>query len=368
MGVVGSRGVTRNILICVVGAGIIGLAVGLELSRAGDQVTVISADVPGARQSAGRSRIFRLAHADAMLTDAAARSSELWGTWEELAGESLIERVGLVLTGEVSDREVHLRRHGGLERASGRRHPLAIGHDEWWFEPTGGTTHAERTIRFLQSGPGVVLAEVSGVDARGVTLAGGRRVDADLVVVCAGPDTYRLLGLPEPARMRSVRFSFALRDRLDAPVPCWIQRDEALSEPFYALMDGSDHYAIGLSEAAPAELPEAEHVRDAYRRTVDIVARLFPALHPIAERVIACEFSINPSGPLEHDGWDLCERDGILGLTGPSLFKFAPLLGRLVAERLASANAAPRVRCRSKTPVARTGRARARRRGACEPR
>jgi glycine/D-amino acid oxidase-like deaminating enzyme len=99
-------------------------------------------------------------------------------------------------------------------------------------------------------------------------------------------------------------------------------------------MDGPHHYSIGLSDAAPAEVPEAEQVRDAHRRAVDIAARVFPALHPIAERVIACEFPLNPSGPLEHDGWDLREHDGVLGLTGPSLFKFAPLLGRLVADRL----------------------------------
>jgi hypothetical protein len=37
---------------------------------------------------------------------------------------------------------------------------------------------------------------------------------------------------------------------------------------------------------------------------------------------------------LAHDGWDMIEHDGVLGLTGPALFKFAPLLGRLVAQRL----------------------------------
>jgi sarcosine oxidase len=322
--------------VCVIGGGIIGLAVAYELSRTGTAVTIVSADVPGSRQSAGRSRIFRLAHADATLTDAAATSSELWASWEELAGEPLLDRVGLLLTGDMSDREIHLRRHGGLERASGARHPLAIAHDEWWFEATGAAIHVERTMRFLQqhAGLSVMLAEVSSVDAGGATLAGGGRVDADRVVVCAGPDTYGLLGLPEPARLRSVRFSFALREPLAAPAPCWIQRDDALSEPFYAVMDGPHHYSIGLSDAAPAELPEAEHVRDAHRRAVDIVARVFPALHAIAERVIACTFSLNPSGPLEHDGWDLREHDGVLGLTGPSLFKFAPLLGRLVVDRL----------------------------------
>jgi glycine/D-amino acid oxidase-like deaminating enzyme len=179
-----------------------------------------------------------------------------------------------------------------------------------------------------------MLAEVSSVEAGGATLAGGGRIDAEQVVVCAGPDTYELLGVPEPERMRSVRFSFALREPLAASAPCWIQRDDALGEPFYAVMDGPHHYSIGLSDAAPAAVPEAEHVRDAHRRAVGIAARVFPALHPIAERVIACEFPLNPSGPLEHDGWDLREHDGVLGLTGPSLFKFAPLLGRLVADKL----------------------------------
>jgi sarcosine oxidase len=322
--------------VCVIGAGIVGLSVAFELSRAGHEVTVLSAEVPGSRQSAGVSRIFRLAHADGTLTDAAARSSDLWARWEELAGEPLIDRAGLLLTGEVADREVHLRPHGGLERASGARHPLAVAHDEWWFEATGGAIHAERTMRFLQEHAAlrVVLAEVAEVDARGATLAGGGRVEADHVVVCAGPDSYPLLRLPAPARLRSVRFSFALREPLQATVPSWIQRDDALSEPFYAVTDGHDHYSIGLSDAGLPGMPEAEHVRDAHRRVLDIVSRLFPGLHPIAERVIACEYPLNPNGPLEHDGWDLRERDGVLGLTGPSLFKFAPLLGRLVAERL----------------------------------
>jgi glycine/D-amino acid oxidase-like deaminating enzyme len=191
-------------------------------------------------------------------------------------------------------------------------------------------------MRFLQERGAldVVLAEVSEVDARGATLTGGGRVEADHVVVCAGPDSYPLLGLPEPARLRSVRFSFALRDPLEATAPSWIQRDDGLSEPFYAVMDGHDHYSIGLSDAGAAEVPEAEHVRDAHRRALDIVTRLFPGLHPVAERVVACEYPLNPSGPLEHDGWDLRERDGVLGLTGPSLFKFAPFLGRLAAERI----------------------------------
>ena len=322
--------------VVVVGAGVVGLAAAHELGRAGHRVTVVSADVPGARQSSGLTRIFRLAHADGELTDAAAESLRLWEQWEADAGRPLLQRVGLILTGDMSDREGHLARHGGVQRGSGRPHRLAVSLPAWSFEPTGAAIQAEDTVRFLQDGLALVLGEVTGVTASGVTLAGGERLDAERVIVCAGPGTYRLLGSSEPERMRSVRFSFALREPLAAPAACWINRDERLSEPFYAVMDGPDHYSIGLSGGEPARVPEAEHVRRAHPRIVSIAKRVLPGVRPVAERLIACEYPLRLGArqpALAHDGWDLVEHEGVLGLTGPALFKFAPLLGRLAASR-----------------------------------
>jgi glycine/D-amino acid oxidase-like deaminating enzyme len=326
--------------VIVVGAGVVGLAAAHELARDGHRVTVVSADVPGSRQSCGLTRIFRLAHADGSLTDAAAASLGLWGEWEARAGRPLLDRVGLLLTGDMSDRESHLARHGAVQRGSGARHPLAVALEEWSFEPTGAAIRAEDTVRFLQEGLAMVLAEVVAADAGGVTLAGGERLDAERVIVCAGPDTYRLVGVSEPERMRSVRFSFALREPLPAPAPCWINRDERLCEPFYAVMDGPDHYSIGLSGGEPAHLPEAEHVRRAHPRIVRIAQRVFPGLHPVAERVVACEFPLRfraAEPALAHDGWDLVENEGLVGLTGPALFKFAPTLGRLAVQHVGNA-------------------------------
>ena len=323
--------------VVVVGAGVVGLAAAHELARAGHHVSVVSADVPGARQSCGLTRIFRLAHADGDLTDAAAASLSLWEGWEARAGRPLLQRVGLLLTGDMTEREAHLARHGAVTRGRGRRHPLAVALAQWSFEATGAAILAEDAVRFLQDGLEVVLGEVVGVSATGVTLAGGERLPAERVIVCAGPDTYGLLGLAEPQRLRSVRFSFALREPLPAPAPCWINRDEGLCEPFYAVMDGPEHYSIGLSGGEPAGRTEAEHVRRAHPRIVGIAKRVFPGLQPVAERVIACEFPLRlraPEPALAHDGWDLIEHDGVLGLTGPALFKFAPLLGQLAARRL----------------------------------
>jgi len=216
--------------------------------------------------------------------------------------------------------------------------------DRWFFEPTGASIHAEDTVRFLQTGLDLELGEAASVDSEGVTLTGGGRIDAERVVVCAGPDTYRLLGLAEPRRLRSVRFSFALREPLESGAPCWIHRDEALCEPFYAVMDGPDHYSVGLSDATPAAVTEDAHVRDAYRRVLAIVAKAVPGVYPVAERVIACEYPTRADAAeeaLAHDGWDMPEHKGVLGVTGPALFKFAPLLGRLVVERLESPGLRP---------------------------
>ena len=138
--------------VIVVGAGVVGLAVAHELTRVGHRVNVVSADVPGSRQSCGLTRIFRLAHADGELTDAAAVSLRRWEEWEARAGAPLLDRVGLLLTGDVADREAHLARHGGVERGSGPRHPLAIGLERWSFEATGAAIRAEDTVRFLQEG------------------------------------------------------------------------------------------------------------------------------------------------------------------------------------------------------------------------
>jgi glycine/D-amino acid oxidase-like deaminating enzyme len=80
-----------------------------------------------------------------------------------------------------------------------------VAHDRWSFERTGAAIRAEATVRFLHSGLDVMLAEVSMVDNGGVTLSDGTRVDAERVVVCAGAETYGLMGLTAPERLRSVR-------------------------------------------------------------------------------------------------------------------------------------------------------------------
>jgi hypothetical protein len=76
-----------------------------------------------------------------------------------------------------------------------------------------------------------MVADVNAVDGGGVTLNDRMRMDTERVVVCAGPDTCRLMGLTGAERPRTVRSSFVLREPLEPAAPCWIQRDERLCEP-----------------------------------------------------------------------------------------------------------------------------------------
>jgi sarcosine oxidase len=324
--------------VIVVGAGIAGLAAAHRLRAGGAAVTVLSADPPGGVQSAGRSRIFRLAHDSAELTDAAGRAAAGWQAWEVDARRTLLDRTGLLLTGDVSHREVHLRTHGVYAAATGAAHPLAAALPHWTRDLAGAAIRAADTIGYLAAGLNVRRGTAGRVAADGVTLTDGRLMGADRVVVCAGADTYRLMALPEPPRSRHARFSFEVR-RPGAPAPCWIQRDPGLSEPFYAVADGPSRYAVGLSEGADVELPEDEVVADMRRRVCAIVAELLPGVVPQVVDTIVCEAPANAAG--HHDGWDMPEADGVLAVTGPNLFKFGPLLGDLAAATLTGAPTAP---------------------------
>jgi glycine/D-amino acid oxidase-like deaminating enzyme len=330
----------------VIGVGIVGLSVAFELQRSGREVLVLAADAPGALQSSGCSRIFRLAHADAQLTAAAAQAGVGWEAWERLAGRTLLDHDGLLLTGAAPDRIACLRAHGAYGSAAGAAHALAAAQPHWTRDTFGATIRADDTIAFLAASVPIRRARVAAAHADGVLLDDGERVRADQVVVCAGPETYGLLGLPSVPCFRYVRFSFPLRNH-DEALPCWIQADPQLCAPFYALTDGPDFFAVGLSECVDAELDEALVIADHARRVTAIVRELLPGVIPDAadERTMSCRHPSNERGAQDSyrlNGWDLVDHHGMLGLTGPNLFKFAPLLGALVVERLAGTSAATR--------------------------
>ena len=72
--------------VMVVGAGISGLAAAYELQAAPSDVRVLEAHAPGAGQSAGPGRIFRIAHPDPRLCALALEARERWRLGERDLG------------------------------------------------------------------------------------------------------------------------------------------------------------------------------------------------------------------------------------------------------------------------------------------
>ena len=324
----------------VIGAGIAGAASAFELKSRGWQVSVVTDAPIGAAQSAGATRIFRLSHDLGEHVQAAREALRGWRSWEQRSGVTLLENNGLLISGDVSQRVAHLP--DVMQELSGAEHPLSDFEGPWVFESTGASGRIEAALTALMADMDLVLGHAKEARAEQVFLSDGRRLQADRVLVCAGASTHRLLGLTEPEQFAYARFSFPLREPGPVLPPCWIQRDPDLCAPFYALPDGSHYYAIGLSEGVLADMGEEEHLRLHQQRLTEIVRELLPGLEPVALRPIRCQYPSNPEGAqcmYTHDGWQLLEEGGVVGLTGPNLFKFAPYLGELAADKIAAASA-----------------------------
>ncbi len=338
-------GVSR---VTVVGSGVIGMATALALRERGVEVVSLEADEPGGGQSKGPVRIFRMAHSSPQLTGLAREARAEWTGWEGRVGRELIDDRGALVVGagvEPMRRNLEL---AGLDwsildpaqardRAGVRLEP---GEPALW-DPAGGNicvgaimsylagaTEADRTVTRLEvvdrRGDGFDLMTPDGIWS------------TDHLVVCAGAGTPALaaqLGLELKATFyRHSRFAFPLRDPARRP-SCLL--DHGGAESVYGLpVASSGRYAIGLSGETDyptdrVSADEASHL--SYLRLRAHVAERMPELEPEAVAELRCTFQRTP---LLGGGDDL----GVWALPnatvcfGNNLFKFAPLLGRVLAE------------------------------------
>jgi sarcosine oxidase len=332
----------RRAEVAVVGAGITGLATAYELLRRGVDVRVFEAARPGAGQSAGRTRIFRLAHRRLELVERAMEARRLWEDWEEELGQRLLGREGMLLTGPSAEEVGELLEEAGApgrlldERAQAERLPiLSPPGGPALLDALGGSTDVAAAIRLLAGALGerLVLAEVFGVDAgKPAVLETSEGIwEAGRAVLCAGAGIGALapeLGIPVTLSCHA-RVTFRVRDAtLAGSLPALQEQSGAFGEIVYAAaFPGEPLYAVGLAGEG-ADVPLGAGTEQLVERIVAYVRAALPGLDPEPAGVRLCVPTELPDGP---DRFEVWAGGSVLALAGDNLFKFAPWLGRMLA-------------------------------------
>lgn len=343
----------------VVGAGLAGSATAWQLARTGADVTLLEARQPGHHEgsSHGSARIIRRAYPDRFY---AALTGEAWRDWGELeaeTGERIITRTGGVDFGLTRDVPAIAR----AQQAEGIPHEVLSAGEarERWpqfafdtdvlHHPDAGVVDADRAVltavaraeqlgATVHSGWPVAAVEEHAGGYRVSSAAGQPPVEADVVVVAAGPWLPELLGSlplradPPPFEVTQQQV-FHFRSRQDTPWPIFVHKD-ALS--VYGLPGGRD--------VAPGVVKVAEHdggrvttasTRDgvvdpaARARLVDYVTRYLPGLVPEPQEEATCLYTSTPD---EHFLIDRVDGLVVVSPCSGHGAKFAPTIGRIAAE------------------------------------
>jgi glycine/D-amino acid oxidase-like deaminating enzyme len=356
--------------VTVVGAGVFGVAGALELSRRGYTVRVLdSGTVP--RPAASSTDISKAVRSDygndEFYTDLAARAIVRWREWNREWDEPLFHEVGILLLSrdsmepggfEADSMRLQLERGVPVERLDGaalaRRYPAwsRSTYADGYLNPRAGYVESGRVMQALIS-----RARAAGVEIRegvrcvrlhqpgdrvaGVVLEGGEILGADFVLVSAGAWTGFLLpwlseflwatGQPvvyfrplDPRPFEGARF----------PVWCGdIARTGWYGFPVNpegVLKVGHHGPGRRIGPDDPLDVTEAEE-----RESLEFVRATFPALgNESVLRTRLCLYCDTWDGDflIDHDP----QRPGLMVAAGGSGhgFKFAPLLGQIIADVL----------------------------------
>ena len=241
--------------VAVIGAGVMGLASGHALQRAGYDVVVFEQFEPGhARGSShGRSRIFRLAYPEPHWVRLAQEALAGWRQLETETGEQLLELDGLLeIVRDLRDSSAAALDACGvawqqLSRAEAqRRFPLRLPDGSFGvLQPQAGIVRADRAL----------AAFARGIDVRyGTRIDSLADLDARCVVVTAGAWVNDLVTPPLAVRVtRETVCYFELKDA--RPVPAFVAfRPQHQATVFYGLADP----LYGLKAAAHHGGPQTD--------------------------------------------------------------------------------------------------------------
>jgi sarcosine oxidase len=321
--------------VAVVGAGIVGLAAADALARAGADVRCFEAAEPGSGQSAGYTRVFRHVHDRADLVELVSRARRGWDEWSALAGQALIGDEGVLFASPDAEDVAALFADAGVEHrfvdADEQRRLLPIlapPGGQALFDVRGGAIRVRETVASLVArlDGRLVLEEVLAVDAEGGvgTASGYRRFDR--VLVCAGARTPALatpLDIDLPLEIRDhTRATFRIREE-HANLACWMDRTNVYGATVYSgPIPALGGYAVGLAT-------EDSDPAGSVARVQGYVEKALPGLDPEPIDSITRPLTILPWHP---DAFAIWEAGAVLVFAGHNLFKFAPVLGDLLAE------------------------------------
>lgn len=320
--------------IAVVGAGVVGLATAYELTRAGHEVAVYEQHEVGHPygSSHGRSRIVRLAYAEAEWVELAREALAGWRRWEDELGVRLLELHGLVeLVRDLGESSAPTLERCGVcwERLEAdeveRRFPVRVPAGTFAvLQPEAGIVRADRAL--------AALARAVGVRER-TPVRRLADVEADVVVCAAGAWARELLaaeGIELPVRVtRETVTYFRLRDPRPVPAVVSFRPDRPLHD-FYALADPEYGLKVGLHHAGPEVEPDGagEPDRNLVRRCEAWAAAVFPLGESRAVAAETCLYTTTA------DERFVLERRGRI-VVGSACsghgFKFAPAVGARLA-------------------------------------
>lgn len=336
----------------VIGAGIVGLATARALRQRGATVTIYERGVAGAGQSGGESRVFRHAHDDPRLVVAARDSRTIWDEWADELGIETVSSDGALTIGPDVDAKLALLRDvdgiGAREVDAdelAQLLPLLGPFDGPAFlDPRGGSIRTTATIDALVAELAKSLVHDEVLQVRQVSgdraevRTGGRTVEHEHVVVCAGrgtPAIARGVGLELPVKQSThVRCTFEPAGRPPLRAACLQDGSGVFGETGIYAAPGPDRatYAVGLSDTAGVRddgtIIDGSALADLADRAAKYVGQALPGLRADPVGVRHCWVT---ELPWSSDGVAAWSRPGLTLMAGHNLFKLAPWLGGLLA-------------------------------------
>ncbi|MCS5518972.1 FAD-dependent oxidoreductase [Curtobacterium flaccumfaciens] len=345
--------------VVVIGAGVVGAATAFALTARGERVLLVEQHARGHHlgSSHGATRIFRQGYADPEYVALTTRALELWGALEAAAGEELIVRTGAVdhgrpevvdaIAAALADADIP---HESLtpDQAAARWPGIAFeGHV--LTHPSAGRIRSDRTIEvFLTLAERTGLADlrfdtrVTGLEDHGddvtVTLSDGSAVRTASVVAAVGSWAPTLVGgllagrgagLPavRVTQEQPAHFPSHLPDAAWPSFVHWADGDDV-----YGLLTPGEGVKVGFHGTGPVVDPDHRDfvpVPAEAERLQAYVARYVPGVDATKPEFISCLYDNSPDEDF------VIDRVGPLtvatGFSGHG-FKFAPLLGEMLAD------------------------------------